>query len=91
MQPQPFVERHLVFKPVRAPGSPRTGSDALPNIPGMMADGALQAFQHQTRGDTFYVQLVAGLKVGRRGKGNGDGDGVTGEGIVSFFVSLFYI
>lgn len=61
MQPQPFLERHLVFKPRRTPGSPRPG----PGESGIlgMADGALHAFQTQTRGDTFYVQLVGGLKV----------------------------
>lgn len=59
--------------------------------PGMMADGALQAFQAQTKGDTFYVQLIGRLRPGRQGKGgdkNGDGnrDG-SGEETVSYLFS----
>lgn len=78
MQPQPFLERHLVFKPVRAPGSPRDAELGGPGVVGM-ADGALQAFQAQTKGDTFFVQLVGGLKVGKKETGERDG----GERMVS--------
>lgn len=108
----------MVFKPVRAPGSPAGGQapgslggqgaqtpsiHPHPPTQGMMADGALQAFQAQTKGDTFYVQLVGGLKVGKHVKGEdkkGDRDGDenengrngSGEGIVSnnyFYFSFF--
>lgn len=84
MQPQPFLERHLVFKPSRTPGSSRSGPGES-SVPGM-ADAALHAFQTQTRGDTFYVQLVGALK----GKLGGKDRGVDGkvEGTVSHDFSL---
>jgi hypothetical protein len=59
MQPQPILERHLVFKPTRPPGSPRSGP-VESSILGM-PDAQLQAFYAQTKGDTYYVHLVADL------------------------------
>lgn len=59
----------------------------------MMADGALQAFQAQTKGDTFYVQLVGRLRVGRQVNGGdkkGDGDVDRNEGSGEEMVSYDY-
>lgn len=81
MQPQPILERHLVFKPAsRPPGSARTGP-VESSILGM-ADAQLYAFHAHTKGDTFFVKLVGDLKPGKgrekekekeKGKGNGGG------------------
>lgn len=55
MQPQPVLEKHLVFKPNRKPALGRQ----------MQVGGAqdvqakAQALQAQTQGDLYYLQLVA--------------------------------
>lgn len=53
MQPVPILEKHLVFRPNKGPGSAglvQAGSGH---------DGQKKALQAQTQGELFYMQLVA--------------------------------
>lgn len=82
MQPQPFYEKHLIFKPTRPASSARApiqvgGSQAVGVGRDMMALGG--------QGDLFYLHLVRDLvsvmddRTDDSGDG-GDGDVVMGEG-----------
>ncbi|KAL9612111.1 MAG: hypothetical protein Q9167_003263 [Letrouitia subvulpina] len=82
MQPQPFHEKHLIFKPTRPASSARApiqvgGSQAVGVGRDMMALGG--------QGDLFYLHLVRDLvsviddQTNDSGDG-GDGDVVMGEG-----------
>ena len=75
MQPVPVLEKHMVFKPRRSPGS---GRPAQTGAGQGVANPQLQALQAQTQGDLFYLQLVANIS-GHELDVMGDGDVVQGE------------
>lgn len=86
MQPQPFLEKHLIFKPARLPPGPRPGhTGAVQGVP----NPQIQAIQAQTQGDNFYLQLVAEVDITtasrEQGQGNGNlvlgGNGTTKNGV----------
>lgn len=58
MQPQPVLEKHLVFKPNRQPG---TAKPAQVGAAQDVQKSQVQALQAQTQGDLFYLQLVADI------------------------------
>ena len=58
MQPQPILERHLIFKPKRR-DTKSTRASAKPGGPGSQA----QTLQAQMQGDLFYLQLVGKVPV----------------------------
>lgn len=77
MQPQPFVEKHLIYKPARLPAGPRPGhTGAVQGVP----NPQIQAIQAQTQGDIFYLQLVADVNTTTASKEQGQGNGNLGVG-----------
>lgn len=77
MQPQPFLEKHLVFKPARLPPGSRPGhTGAVQGVP----NPQIQAIQAQTQGDIFYLQLVADVNTTTASKDQGHGNGNVGMG-----------
>lgn len=77
MQPQPFLEKHLVFKPARLPSGFRPGhTGAVQGVP----NAQIQAIQAQTQGDIFYLQLVADINTTTASKEQGQGNGNIGTG-----------
>jgi hypothetical protein len=64
MQPQPILEKHLIFKPARLPAAARPAHvGAFQGV----QNSQLQALQGQTSGDLYYLQLVG--DIGARGSG----------------------
>lgn len=82
MQPQPVMEKHLIFKPKsHPPGSRPTGPTGA--VQGV-SSSQVQALQAHTQGDLFYLQLVAEIDPTTATKGNGDemgGDDEAREGV----------
>ncbi|MCJ1271717.1 Mediator of RNA polymerase II transcription subunit 18 [Lobaria immixta] len=77
MQPQPFLEKHLIFKPARLPPGSRPGhTGAVQGVP----NPQIQAIQAQTQGDIFYLQLVADVDITKASKDQGQRDGNLGRG-----------
>ena len=80
MQPQPILEKHLIFKPNRTPGS---GAQKQVGGAQDIQKAGAQTFQAQ---DLFYMQLVADVSlkgaegVFRQGEDVAM-DGVEGEGL----------
>ena len=77
MQPQPLVEKHLMFKPARIPPVPRSGqTGAVQGVP----NPQIQTIQAQTQGDVFYLQLVTEVETTTDPKEHGQGDENLGRG-----------
>lgn len=77
MQPQPFLEKRLVFKPAKLPPGPRPNhAGAVQGVP----NPQIQAIQAQTQGDNFYLQLVGDVNITKTSKeqGRGTGNGAIG-------------
>ncbi|MCJ1467206.1 Mediator of RNA polymerase II transcription subunit 18 [Pseudocyphellaria aurata] len=77
MQPQPFVEKHLVFKPARLPGGSRPAHVGA--VQGV-ANPQIQAIQAQTQGDIFYLQLVADVEAPNKDQDQSQGEGNRADG-----------
>ena len=58
MQPQLVVERHLIFRPTKPPGT--KASPAGANLGAQASQ--VQALQAQMHGDIFYLQLVGDMR-----------------------------
>lgn len=83
MQPQPYIEKRLIFKPTEsAPGTTARSAPSTGTVQGVSAS-QVQALQAQTQGDVFYLQLVADIEGGEgekgREAGGEDRDGVKEE------------
>lgn len=77
MQPQPFLEKRIVFKPVKLPPATRPShAGAVQGVP----NSQIQAIQAQTQGDNFYLQLVGEVNTTQTSKeqGRGSGNGALG-------------
>ncbi|KAL9051454.1 MAG: hypothetical protein Q9206_004700 [Seirophora lacunosa] len=91
MQPQPFHERHLIYKPTRPPTKAVVqigGSQAVQQNPAQKAKAGTQE-------DLFYLHLVEDLveDAEERGMSNGGAvmdevDGLSGEGEASGSIEL---
>ncbi|KAK4694665.1 hypothetical protein P7C71_g2957, partial [Lecanoromycetidae sp. Uapishka_2] len=68
MQPVPILEKHLVFKPNKIPGS------AGPAQAVNGQDAQKRALQAQTQGELFYMQLVADVSERPAEASQGDAD-----------------
>ncbi|KAL8810315.1 MAG: hypothetical protein Q9223_007781, partial [Gallowayella weberi] len=77
MQPQPFHERHLIYKPTRPVSRAATqvgGTQAVQS----KQNNSMQAMQGAMQGDLFYLHLVEDLT----GKMDGDVDEKKEEKVV---------
>lgn len=66
MSPQDIFERHVIFRPKRAPGSKATPIGASQGVQSQH----VQAIQSQLKGELFYLQLVSDITKNFSARGN---------------------